>query len=95
MCLINTFSFKFSGKSISSAQDSSFNDFTFDLSAVKSPIFFININDAITRPIPTAYTKFQKVESSKTTIIIKTSELSLMGPILTSLGKYGIAFNPL
>ncbi len=80
---------------ISSAQDSSFKEVTLDCCAVKSPIFFINIKEAITSPIPTAYTKFQNVESNNTIIIIITSELNLIPAILISLGKEGIAFNPL
>ncbi len=53
------------------------------------------MSDAITSPIPTAYTRFQKVESTNTMIIIKTSELNFKGPIFMSFGKLGIAFNPL
>ena len=49
----------------------------------------------MTNPIPTAYTKFQNVESNNTTIMIITSELNLMPAILISLGKEGMAFNPL
>ena len=43
----------------------------------------------MTKPIPTAYTRFQNVESSKTTNIINTSELNLIGPILNSGGRLG------
>ena len=41
--------------------------------AAESPIFFIKINAASTRPIPTAKTKFQKTDNNKTTSIIITS----------------------
>ena len=62
-----------SGISNSSSQASSFNDFTSDLLAEISPIFFIKIKEAITNPIPTAYTKFQTEDNTNTTSIMATS----------------------
>ena len=68
---------------------------TSEESSVRSPIFFINIKDAIIRPIPTAYTKFHTVDKTITTSITTTSELMPVLPILMSRGSMGMARNPL
>ena len=85
MCLINTSSFRFSGNANSSPHGSSLSDFISDFSEVRSPIFFMNISDAITSPIPTAYTKFHTLESTSTISIIATSGFGILGIALSPL----------
>ena len=55
----------------------------------------MNIKHEINSPIPTAKIRSQKVDNNNTVNIIRTSELSLIGPRETSFGKTGIAFRPL